>query len=419
MMDEDKTRSTQTKCKHIILKEYLKAWGGIIYWGLQNSKMSSTPRFVYVDCFSHTGIYPGGDIDEPNKEPVYGSPIIGIQAVDELAKTARDNDFPIETYSILVERDGDYYNTLIETLHSLGYSNRIKISGRLNNLNNKEIIALNKDTTELVGELLEFTDHKDTWAFYLLDPSGAGIPYTFVEPIVRGKNHDVMINFIYEDLARKAGMFFSDDISPQHKKQAENWKRVFDSNIWEDEIYTTLLIDNSAGETLLPEEKEELFAEGYYKSLNRMDPNAIIKFINLRYPNKERTMLYLFLTTHDPTGALKMNEVLYKTQLLEYELRHKVPMAGRMRSGQKSFLDASYGIDIGQGNVVRPNKKEISRKIYSEFSGKTTTRRGIYRSLVDTDYFPQEVDKGIRHLRREGKCQFEGNLTHDIEIRVN
>lgn len=418
-MDKDKTRSTQTKCKHIILEEYLKAWGGIIYWGLQNSKMSSTPRFVYVDCFSHTGIYPGGDIDEPNQEPVYGSPILGIQAMDKLAKTAWENDYPIKTYSILVERDDNYYNTLIRTLHSLGYSSRLKTSRNLSNLHNKEIIALNEDVTELVNELLEFTDRKDTWAFYLLDPFGSGIPNAFVEPIVRGKNHDVMINFIYEDLSRKAGMLFSDDISPQHKKQVDNWKKVFDPNIWEDEIFTTLRIENSLGETLSPEEKEDLFVEGYYKSLNKMDPDAIIKFLNLRYPDKERTMLYLFLTTHDPTGALKMNEVLYKTQLLEYELRHRVPMARKMRSGQKSFLDASFGLDTDQSNVVRPNKKEISKRIYNEFLGTTTTRRKIYRSLVDTDYFPQEVDKGIRHLRREGKCQFKGNLTHDTEISVN
>jgi hypothetical protein len=36
--------------------------------------------------------------------------------------------------------------------------------------------------------------------------------------------------------------------------------------------------------------------------------------------------------------------------------------------------------------------------------------------LVNTDYFPTEVDRTIRHLRKSEKAKFEGKLNHKTLI---
>jgi three-Cys-motif partner protein len=410
------------------LREYLKAWGGIIFWGLRYSKMGSTPRFVYIDCFSYKGIYPEGDMDEPDGNPVYGSPIIGIQAIDDLEKLSTKENYPIEIYTILIEKEKNNYTILIETLCNLGYEDRIKTASSFNGLRSGDIMVLNADSTKLSKELVSFTNRKDTWALYLLDPYGPmGIPYNFVELIVKGRNHDVMINFIYQDFLRKSGMLFIDDLDPQHESLIDNWRKVFGPNVWEKEILAYLENNNYAqlnptieDRAEIQDKKEEVFVNGYAQALKKMDPTTIIKHIGLRYPSRERTMLYLFLTTHDPTGALKINEVLYDTQLIECEFRHKIPMARKIRKGQISFLNnISDGIRQDQELTPRPEKEEISEAIFEQFSDKITKRKKIYKAFVETDYFPQDIDKGIRHLRKEGLCQFSGKLTHKTKIVFN
>lgn len=382
--------------------------------------MSSIPKFVYVDCFSYKGIYPEGDCDEPIAEPVYGSPIIGIRALDDLQKISWENDYPVETYTILIEEDKSTYDCLIENLKSLDYGPRLKTSGPLSNLRSNDIFVINKDSTEFLNELISFTDRRDTWSFYLLDPFGPGIPYNFVKPIIQGNNHDVMINLIYFDLARKSGMLFSDKINSQHEQQISRWKNVFEPDIWHDDIYSKLAVQHATNFDLLPKDREEIFFEGYYNTLKITAPDANVKFIKLRFPDRERSMLHLFLTTHDPTGALAMNKVLYDTELLENELRHKISMAGEVRAGQKSFITPDFGLDSTSNKKPRPTKKQIANRIYTQFSGKTTNRREIYRFLVDTDYFDNEVDKALRLLKSDQKCHYDGsNLYHDMKIIFN
>jgi len=91
-MADLKPRNTQTKVKHEILSSYLDVWGGIIINGSINSKRKVQRHFVYVDCFSYLGKYSGEKEDGfQNKSPntVYGSPIIGIMALDRLIMHAQ------------------------------------------------------------------------------------------------------------------------------------------------------------------------------------------------------------------------------------------------------------------------------------------------------------------------------------------
>ena len=85
-MAELKPRNTQTRVKHEILSRYLDTWGGIIVGGLTKARKPLDWHFVYVDCFSYLGKYPGEKEDtyHHRESEVDGSPLIGIKALDRL-----------------------------------------------------------------------------------------------------------------------------------------------------------------------------------------------------------------------------------------------------------------------------------------------------------------------------------------------
>lgn len=98
-------RDTQTKVKHEILSKYLDVWGGIIIGGLINSKRKTQKHFIYVDCFSYTGKYLGekeDSVQNKSAETVYGSPIIGVMALDRLVSFAQKMGVSIRVNSILI-----------------------------------------------------------------------------------------------------------------------------------------------------------------------------------------------------------------------------------------------------------------------------------------------------------------------------
>ena len=82
-------RKIQTKVKHYILEKYIKILG-------RNNSEWTCPKkvkrahFVYVDCNAYAGIYSGELEDHvmnaSNIQHVFGSPIIGVQALEELRK---------------------------------------------------------------------------------------------------------------------------------------------------------------------------------------------------------------------------------------------------------------------------------------------------------------------------------------------
>jgi len=148
-----------------------------------------------------------------------------------------------------------------------------------------------------------------------------------------------------------------------------------------------------------------------------MDPEIAIKLSALRFPDKERTMFYLFLTTHDPTGALQLNQILRDAKLLEYELRFKLYTLRHVPPGQLSLFDPL--VSIPKPSIEeRPTSDEVASVIYQRLQGKSLTRKQIYANLTDTLFFPLEIDSALKLLKRNGKLSFDGNqLNHRTQIR--
>lgn len=420
MTVSDNVRPTQTKVKHQILGEYLKTWTGIVFWGIKNRRtpVPSPPHFVYVDAFSFKGKYTGGDMDTSSKEPVYGSPVIGIQRLDEFAGYAAKNDMPITRNIILLEQNLDNYQMLKETLVEIGVRDRVRETTDFGSLRNGEIAIANVDATVMGSELTTYTDRPFVWSFYLLDPWGpSGIPYDFVQRIVSAPRHDVMVNFIYIAFQKNLGLAGKKDLRPADQGRLNHWEKVFGQEIWMsivDEYQKTCLL--SDGDTT---EATRAGVAKYRNTLESMDSEIAAKMIALRFPDKAREMLYLFLTTHDPTGALMLNKILASAKLSEFELRHRARIAKSMRIGQLSLLsidEMSEGIQ--NNNSPRLDVVEIEKSMINSFAGQHVTLKQIYKVLVETDYFPIEIQRALKNLQKAKRVEFEGkSLTNRTLIK--
>ncbi|MCB0104110.1 MAG: three-Cys-motif partner protein TcmP [Anaerolineales bacterium] len=424
-------RDTQTKVKHEILSKYLDVWGGIIIGGLINSKRKTQKHFIYVDCFSYTGKYLGekeDSVQNKSAETVYGSPIIGVMALDRLVSFAQKMGVSVRVNSILIEKDKKRYEELINTLNEAGFSNRLVETTDFHNLSSGQIAIVNADATTIPNQLLSYTTQPDTWAFYLLDPYGpSGIPRDFVEKIIRQERHDVMINFIYEDLPRKGGLALKENLKPELKQQVDNWSNAFGSDNW---INIARVLSEQDNEFMRNDEKEfaekrpltsdeiadlkeHRFVEAYLEVLSSIDSSLTIKLVNLKFSDKERTIFYLFLTTHDANGALALNEVLHNAKLLEYELRYRLQLIKRTAPppGQPHLfpLQDEELVPPKPEKPSRPTNEEIGKVITDMFSGKQVTKKDILKELANTFFFRSEVDKALRYLRKQKLVEFEGD----------
>jgi three-Cys-motif partner protein len=443
-------RPTQTRVKHEILTRYLDTWGGIIVNGLKARAMGKgrayTGHFVYADCFSSAGRYAGeceDVVQHRELRTVEGSPVIGIRALDKLAAYARGIGIDITTNVILIEKDPAVFGVLQGTLELEGVARRVKNTTDFSSLANGEIATVNSDCTTLGNELVAYTTSGYTWSFYLLDPRGpSGIPYDFVKTIVRQDRHDVMINFIYEDLLRKTGMCLNDNLGPRQQQLIDNWTAAFgserwieiaretladerDHRYWRGDVLEGIPLDDMDEGSLMTDEqlgqiKERRFVDAYRAVLQDMDSELVTKLVDLRFPDRERTMFYLFLTTHDPTGALWLNRILYDAKYLEYELRYRFNIAKKTAppAGQIPLFEMEPTVPK-QDAAPRPTIEEIADLIWGRLSGTVTKKRDVYRAVADEIFFVDEVDKAIKYLKRTDKANYNGELRHHTEIRFS
>jgi three-Cys-motif partner protein len=411
-----KPRQPQTKVKHTILENYLKGWVGIIYKGVlkyaQNPSMEL--HFVYVDCNAYTGRYEGEAEEESSPEKqeiVFGSPIIAIKTLDALVKGLTKDKLSTKMTYILVEADDKHYLELKKSLDLAGLLHRSKETQQFESLKNGEIALLKGDSTEIYKDLLKYTQNSSKLAlrytFYFIDPYGpTGIPFEFVRDVVTSPRHDAIVYVPSLDLQRKAGIAVKDAFSTLEISLLDNYDNMFGTNYWRSIVQNFSRDaqdpDVDVFDDLSIEEDDKDFEKILYKlieyykiRLKNCDSNLVIKTIDLHFPNKTRSMYYLFLTTHDPTGALKMNQVIYNAgyqqQILKWRYKHSQKKGNQL----EMFTDLEPNIPIQK----RPSKEEIAEHIYSKLSNQTLSLGQVYKVLADEPYFADEVKKALRHLR--------------------
>ncbi len=425
-------RDVQTRVKHKILRSYLDAWAGIIVNGLAGVAASRASRglsfragLVYVDGFSWRGRYDGDAsevlLDGSVLSPKWGSPIVGIQALDDARRFASSRGVPLETMAVLVEEHADEFQSLLESLKLAGFDTRTVVGPAHLHLVDGQVAAILGDFLGHLDQVEALTQGPYLKAFYLLDPYGPkGIPYDAVARVVSQPNADVIINFPFLDVQRKAGIlgrWLAGDVRPRDQALLANHDALFGTPAWR-QIVEQVLRDappEAQGELV-----EEELSRFYMKRLLDADPALTVKRIALQFPDRDRTIYYLYLTTHDATGALTMNEVLWKAHQEEGELRLLRSQAAWVRrshrGGQLTLFDAGLGLASPPPSTQEDRDIDIARlgdHIHAAFRGRAPILLDVYRHLGNTDVFPGEVLRALTRLKRSGRVQYPRLTAHE------
>lgn len=422
-----KKRDVQTQVKHIILSEYLGTWAGIILNGKAGVACSQAlrgrpfqARLVYVDGFSYKGRYEGDTTDvmlngTPSL-PTWGSPILGIQALDKAQKFAvQKHEFHTDIATILVEDDDDDFLDLQESLRLAGFEQRVLLNPPVIAPPDGKISLRQGNFLTYAEPILGYIAQPYTNALLLLDPYGPkGLPYATVSRIVAHQDADVMINLPYQDLHKKLGYLLNEGGRPGDHALLANYDAMFGTVEWRT-IATRVKAEVPPAEQT--ERFEEELANFYLERLRAADPTLVVKNIRLQFPDKERTMFYLYLTTHDPTGALALNKILYDANLSQYALKWNRQQAKWMheshQEGQLTLFDT--GMDKGAPPPLGEHPFDIDQlagEIGRLFAHQQPKLRDIYAALASSDYFVLEVERALRLLKRKKLIAFD-------ELRAN
>jgi three-Cys-motif partner protein len=423
-------RPTQTKVKHTILENYLKAWGGIIINGLY--KRLRDLHLVYIDCNASYGRF-NGELEDTltyrQTQPIFGSPIIGIKELDSLASWAETTyGVRVRTNSILFENDSQIFAELKRSLEMAGLTARVRETSDFYSLRDGEVSLLFKDSTSMASKLISYTQSGFTFSFFALDPYGPkGIPLSFVGEIIRQQRHDVIINFPYYDLHKKSGIVPRQNQTSVNEKLLNNYDALFGNSEWQAivraldtdairEGQEALYRDAPISDTTIEAQNLEIeLMNCYERSLLSADPDLTVKSIGLHFPDKERTIYYLYLTTHDPTGSLKMNEVLWNAGYQEHELRWGL-MELRRRGDQLPLFEVAAP---SPKTPQRTSIEDIAKQIYGLFRGKTITKKDIYTALADEPYFAREVDRALTQLKKQKLASFDNDKGINTLIAIS
>ena len=425
-------RDTQTQVKHLIISDYLDTWAGIILNGVsvvaKQCAAQGRPfrtRLLYVDGFGYKGRYLGntGDLLRHGvaATPTWGSPVLGIQALERARDFARDkHGFHVETSVVIAEDDVDDFADLVESIRLAGFSDRLILNPNSVAPSDGQIIAIRGNFLRSLNDVVTLAKDLYTHSFFLLDPYGpTGIPYQEVSRIVSLQHTDVMINYPFYDLLKKQGILNREEEKPADHALLANYDAMFGTTEWR-EIRTQAIagasrddVGRSIGEALA----------GYYlERLRVADSGLAVKYVELEFPDRDRTMFYLYLTTHDPTGALMLNGILHDAKLKEYQLKrhfqqskwiHKAQEAGQLFLMSPEEDPAPEAPDVRDVDI-----SELADVIWQTYAGQTKTWRQVYTMLANTDVFVSEIAKAMTYLKRKGLATYQDNKL-DVQIRFN
>lgn len=411
-------RDTQTKIKHEILGEYMIKWGSIITNGIKNwiaknpqyRARFTPPRFVYVDYFAYLGAY------RENQETVYGSPVLGVRALDEIRSFfAKEVGSTPTTAAILFEQERNICDGLLGTLQEQGYAERIKRTDTFSTLNDRDIAVVNGDSSQYVDAVLDFIDRADpTYSFHFIDPFGSkGVRRINLEKIVSKRRADCIMTMMINHFTRWIGVATKTSLSPAEQAHARFFDDYYGSGVWRDIARQIDAggIDNQEGERRLVYEFDAI--------LNGADKELTVKQIPLKFQDRDQTLYYLFLTTHDPTGACAMNEILDDARIREYDYRTEKRRL-RKQPGQLQLGWFDELPDRKRPEEPQPDIDLLIGDIYSVCQKRTMTFRDILREMCNTAFYQKDVREALGKLRQQRRASFSGapsRLTNNSEVK--
>lgn len=413
-------RDSQTRIKHGILREYVGAWSGIIANGLRGAARQANVLgrpfqlpLIYVDGFGGCGRYERDSDQLASTEPVWGSPIIGMRALE--ASVARF-DYPIQLSGIVVEENPANFEELVATMQEAVLRTPLGVRERVADAVRGEVTLVEGDFRDHVTDLVRWL--RDSFALVLVDPYGTGMPMEALKPLLSRSRTDAIILFPFLDIDRKGGSAKKpvEERTPHDQGNVTRVTNVFGTEQW---------IAIACDPTLTMADREERYATLYFDQLRALYPELIVKNIALRLSASDRTGYHLFLTTTDADGAMRMNDILRSAEFQEHFTIWRDEVERQRRREEESAQESMFG-DLGlafgsPAPAVEPlqvDMKMVEGAILALCPHNTDlTPKQFYGCMANTPYRSTEIDKALRALRNNKRAQFTGlNRTDKIRI---
>lgn len=145
--------------------------------------------------------------------------------------------------------------------------------------------------------------------------------------------------------------------------------------------------------------------ELYQLTLQELDPELALKTIRLLFTDKDRTMFYLLLTTHDPTGALALNEILDNAESREYELREEHKNVVK-KQGQLSLFESGMD-DPAKPTAKNPDHTHIANLIYERCKEERIWFREVLRRMSDDPYYYGDIREAMKKLKKDKRVSYK------------
>lgn len=253
-----------TLAKHIILKNYLRAWFPIM--GSANS------RILFIDGYAGPGVYNKGED---------GSPIIVIKEAMNYLNNCVTYAWPKpEIVCLFIEQNADRFASLKETIGKMTIPDRIRLK------------LVNSTFEEATSDILAFLKEKNSNlapAFVFVDPLGYTLPFSLIQQLMKHPKCEVFINFMYEYINR----FIT------RSGQENVMTALFGCAAWQQ-----LNLKQS------PAARRQQIHDLYQRQLQQNAAKYVRSFEMKDAKNK--TKYFLFYGTKHKTGLQKMKEAMWK-----------------------------------------------------------------------------------------------------------
>ncbi len=332
----------QTEMKHKVLFHYLAPWAEI--------RSTGNKCLNYIDGFGGAGAYHTEEDLNAGiyKSSSYGSPILSIKAILQQQKDGRIKKANV----MIIDTDKQNLDNIREILQyeKIEFNPKYQ-EGHFDQEINKFIDNLEKTKRDLYP------------TFFLIDPFGFKIKISTLERILKLKNTEVVINFMYNAIQRFCNKKELEKVCNE-LFGCEEWKKYASTHTYEKEIALV-----------------KIFRDQCKKFTKFVYP------FKLNFPEKDMPYYYLFHLCNHHKGCIVMKDVFakrnnggfeYRGESVSATLFDSLPAHQRGNLCHKCFLD------------ITNNTKKCGDCFMKKFSKEAISFLDILKKMIDTVPFTMQ-----------------------------
>ncbi|MBI2802213.1 MAG: three-Cys-motif partner protein TcmP [Gammaproteobacteria bacterium] len=342
------------------MKAYLQKLFMII--GMSASRLGIR-EICYVDGFAG----PWSSTSENLADTSIGISLsILSQCKADLSKVKQDLRFR----ALFVEKDKKVFSKLNDFLEKW-------------NSQELEANAFQGDFVSLLGQIQEWCGTR-AFVFFFLDPKGwKDVRVDMLSPLLRRRQSEFLINFMYENVNRTASMV--------------DWNEKIAALLGEPVDMSGL--DGSSREKLLVDTYRKNLKRELAASESRPARSAHVRVLDRK---RERPKYHLVYLTSHPRGIVEFMQISENLQQIQKLVRAATKQVARVtRSGQNELFDGSDLVDLESGNVGN----EVVQAYWLNYLAGGDKRIGEEQFadiLEQTGWFPGDFQRALVRLIEVG-----------------